>query len=120
MIYGVGCDIIETRRVIKSCEKESFLNYVYSGSERAAFGGNPSKLASNFAVKEAFSKALGTGVRGFRMNEVSVLRDELGKPYLELSGEAQKTVNRLGLTAHVSISDTSELKQAFVVLEIRE
>jgi len=47
-------------------------------------------IAANFAAKEAFSKALGTGVRGFLLAEVSVLRNELGAPYLALSGQDDK------------------------------
>lgn len=117
MIYGVGCDIIETARVKKSCERQGFLTRVYSEREREAFAGDLSKLASNFAAKEAFSKALGTGVRGFSLDEVSVLRDELGKPYYAFSGKAARIVERLGVTAHLSLSDTAELKLAFAVLE---
>lgn len=50
---------------------------------------NPETIAANFAAKEAFAKALGTGVRGFSLNEVSVLRGELGAPYIKLAGNAK-------------------------------
>ena len=47
-------------------------------------------MAGHWAVKEAFSKAVKTGVRDFSLNEISVLRDELGAPYLELTGKAKE------------------------------
>lgn len=75
----------------------------------------PATIAANFAAKEAFSKALGTGVRGFSLAEVSVLRDHLGAPYFAFSGEAEKQVRERGLQFSVSLTHTDELAAAFVV-----
>lgn len=76
---------------------------------------SPETIAANFAAKEAFSKALGTGIRGFSLTEVSVLRNELGAPYFVFSGEAEKIVRERGLQFSVSLTHTDELAAAFVV-----
>ncbi|MFA9380994.1 MAG: holo-ACP synthase, partial [Acetanaerobacterium sp.] len=67
---------------------------------------NTSTIAANWAGKEAFCKSLGTGLRGFALNEISVLRDELGAPYLRLSGRAQDAAQRRGLRFSISLSHT--------------
>ena len=69
--------------------------------------------AADWAAKEAFSKALGTGVRGFELNEVSCLRDELGAPYLVLTGKAKQAAE--GLAFSVSLTHTAELASAIVI-----
>ena len=117
MIYGVGIDMISISRVVQACEKDSFLRHVFSCEEINLYSGNPDKLAANFAAKEAFSKALGTGIRGFSLPEVTLLRDELGKPYYSFSGRAEEIVSSLGLTAHVSVTDESDTVVVFTVLE---
>lgn len=81
MIYGIGVDMTRISRVHKACEKDSFVNRYFSQQEIQQAQGKVEKLAADFAAKEAFSKALGTGIRGFALSEVSLLRDELGKPY---------------------------------------
>ena len=99
-MYGIGTDIITISRIEKSLEKPSFLTKVYGEREIALFAGEKLKvnsLAANFAAKEAFGKALGTGVRGFELYEVEILRDELGKPYFHLSGRAKENRSRMGL-----------------------
>lgn len=112
----VGIDSIETERIAKSLEINGFLEKVYSDNEIELFKARSFKaetIAANFAVKEAFSKALGTGVRGFSLNEVSVLRDELGCPYLELEGNAKEIANGLNFT--VSITHTKTVATAIVI-----
>jgi len=120
MIIGVGIDVTELGRLTKSLALERFEEYVFSERERAAFSGRRdrvSKYAGCFAAKEAFGKALGTGVDGFALCEVSVLRDERGKPYLELEGRAADIVRSLGARAFVSITNTDEYAAAAVILE---
>ena len=119
MIYGIGNDIIEIARVKKSLESERFYAFTFSEAERAAFGKKESKLAGCFAVKEAFGKALGTGVRGFSLDEVSVLRDELGKPYLVFAGAAAAIVQEKNLRVLCALTNTKELAFANVVLEVQ-
>ena len=60
MIVGIGTDLIEIERIKKACEKEAFLVRVYTEEERRQAGGKVSRLAGDFAVKEAVSKVFGT------------------------------------------------------------
>ncbi len=117
MIYGIGVDMTEISRVEKACSKESFLQKVFSDREVELYGDRPEKLAAGFASKEAFGKALGTGVRGFSLREVELLRDELGKPYYTFSGRAAAIMAEKGLTSHVSVTDEGNLVTVFTVLE---
>lgn len=117
-MYTVGIDLVEIARIEKSVKSRRFVERVFSEKEIALFSSknNPaSSMAGNWAAKEAFSKALGTGVRDFSLNEVSILRDELGAPYIELSGNAEKIVQKLELEFSVSITHTSQLAQAVCI-----
>lgn len=117
MIYGIGNDAIEIGRIEKRLDNGRFMTFVYSQAEREAFGGNATKLAGCFAAKEALSKALGTGVRGFSLDEISVLRDELGKPYFVFAGSIEAILRERRLTAFVALTNTAELAIANVILE---
>lgn len=115
---SVGTDIVEIDRIKKSCQSERFMQRVYSEEESALFSSkkNPyPSMAGNWAAKEAFAKCLGTGVRDFALNEVSVLRDELGCPYLKLSGSALKIAEQRRLDFSVSISHAKEYATAVVI-----
>ena len=117
MIYGIGVDMISISRVARACEKDSFLKHVFSCKEIGLYREKTDKLAANFAAKEAFSKALGTGVRGFSLPEVELFRDELGKPYYTFSGRTEEIISTLGLRAHVSVTDELDTVVVFAVLE---
>lgn len=118
MILGVGIDMIEISRVAKACEKEAFLKRCYTEEEIHSTRNNPASLAGNFAVKEAVSKVFGTGFRGFGLDSIEVLRDELGKPYVNLYKGAKEKADELGITRiHVSISNTKEMAVAMAVGE---
>ena len=118
MIIGVGTDLIEIERVGKACEKQAFLSRVYTEEECRKFGGNAAKLAGNFAVKEAVAKALGTGFRAFLPGDIEVLRDDKGKPFVNLLGGARDMAKELGIqTIHVSITNTKEYATAVAVAE---
>ena len=118
MLTGVGCDLIEIERVKKACEKEAFLLRVYTENERRQADGRPSVLAGTFAVKEAVAKVLGTGFHTFMPIDVEVLRDELGKPYVVLHGNAKIEAERKKIRRiEVSISNTKEHAMAFAVGE---
>ncbi len=112
----VGIDSVEIKRIEKSMESKSFLEKVFSLKERDMFEQrklNPETIAANFAAKEAFSKSLGTGIRGFELKEISVLRDSLGAPYLELSGRAASAAE--GRCFTVSITHTKDTATAIVI-----
>lgn len=118
MIIGIGTDMVEIERVVKACEKEAFLLRVFSVDEQKMIESSMTKAADNFAVKEAVVKMFGTGFRGIRPNEIEVLRDNLGKPYVNLYGAAKKMAEQLQLKQiHVSITNTRKLSSAFVVGE---
>ena len=118
MIIGIGMDMVEMERVRKACEKQAFVERVYTEEERRQAGEKVSRLAGDFAVKEAVAKALGTGFRGFMPGDIEALRDELGKPYVRLYGGAKEQAERLGISRiHVSITNTKEYAAAFAVAE---
>lgn len=118
MIVGIGTDLIEMNRVVKACEKASFLRRCFTDKEKILIEQNRTKAAGNFAVKEAVVKMFGTGFREITPNEIECLRDELGKPYVNLYGEALHLKEKMGIkTIHVSISNTKEYAVAFAVGE---
>lgn len=118
MISGIGVDLVEIERVVKACEKESFLKRYYTEQEIALIQQDKIKAADNFAVKEAVAKMLGTGFRGFAPIDIEVLRNQDGKPYINLYGKAAELAKQQGISrTHVSITNTKEFANAFVVGE---
>ena len=118
---NVGIDIIEIDRIKKSIKNPKFLSRIFSPSELKFFSQksfSPSTIAGNFCVKEAFSKALGTGFRGFSFNEISVLRDYMGTPYISLSGKAKEILKAKsnGNSLTVSISHSKNIATAIVII----
>lgn len=121
MIIGIGTDIIEIERIKKACDKDAFLSYSFTEKEAELFKGKAISLAGNWCVKEAVVKALGTGFRGCKAREIEVLRDEKGRPFVNLYGGAKEIAERLGIAYfHVSISNLKQMAVAFVVAEGRE
>ncbi len=117
MIY-TGIDMIEISRVAKSVKKSAFLNRVYGESEIREFKNIGMKIqsaAASFAAKEAFAKALGTGIAGFSLREVEVLHEDNGRPYLNLSGMAKRLAEEKNLRFSLSITHTQEYAAAIVI-----
>ncbi len=113
---NVGIDSIEIARIEKSLGFAGFLEKVFSAEEIELFKSRNMRsesIAANFAAKEAFSKALGTGIRRFSLNEISVLRDAFGAPYLKLKGKALEAAAGLGFK--VSITHTRTVATAIVL-----
>ena len=118
MITGIGVDLIEIDRISKACEKEAFIRRCFTENEVKLIDSNWQRAAGNFAVKEAVAKMLGTGFRGFSLTDIEVLRDELGKPFVNLYGKAADLAKaRKVTTIHASISNTKDFANAFVVGE---
>ena len=118
MIIGIGTDIIEIARIASAIGKKYFLQRVYTEKEMAMIGGRAARAAGNFAVKEAVVKAFGTGFGRIAPEQIEVLRQESGKPYIVLYGEAQAQAKSLGITKwHVSISNEKEYAVAYVIAE---
>lgn len=118
MIIGIGCDMIEIDRIGRLIGKETFLNHVYTSMEQKLSNGKKTFYSDNFAVKESVSKCFGTGIRNFKLNEVEVLRNDLGKPYVVLHGNAKSISESIGIKKiFVSISNTDSMSMAYVVAE---
>lgn len=83
--WGIGNDIIEIKRIENAVKKENFVKKVFTEKEIEYIisrGERAETYAGKFSAKEAVSKALGTGVRGFSPNDIEILNNELGKPYV--------------------------------------
>lgn len=118
MIIGIGVDLIEVSRVVKACQKESFQFKVFTKNEIELMKTDIKKAADNFAVKEAVVKMFGTGFRFISPIEIEVLRNKAGRPYVNLYGRAAELAKQQGVTMiHVSISNTKDYANAFVVGE---
>lgn len=118
MIVGIGNDLIEIDRVIRACQKEAFCKKYYTENEIELAKNQRYKYADNFAVKEAVSKMLGTGFYKTEPIEIEVLRDVLGKPYVNLYGNALDVANSLGISKiFVTITNTKKYACAFVIGE---
>jgi holo-[acyl-carrier protein] synthase len=124
MIRGVGIDLVEIGRMERAIERwgQRFLERIFCPEEinlclkRARPG---SCFALRFAAKEAFAKALGLGIsRGLVWRDIEVVRDDLGKPGLELRNRAQEFLGSVGAErTWLSLSDESAIAVAVVVLE---
>lgn len=120
MIYGNGVDIVEIRRIEEIMDKNPrFLTRNFSARENLLFQEKQMRvetIAAGFAAKEAISKAFGTGIRGFNLIDIEVLRNELGKPIVCLNGNAKKTAESLGIgSIELSISHSNDYAIAFAI-----
>jgi len=121
MIIGIGTDIIEIERIEKAIKtNKSFLNKLFTENENILFKSKAMRtevIAGNFAAKEAISKALGTGVRGFSFKDIEILRDELGKPVAKLNENVEKKIEGKLYKLNISISHNNTSAIAFAILE---
>lgn len=129
MIYGIGTDICDLRRVQAALARhgERFAQRVLSDTELGVWQRRSARwpargvsyLASRFSAKEAFSKAIGLGLRSpmsWRLCEIANHRS--GKPILVLHGELKTWFEERQLRAHLSLSDESDYAVSFVVVEV--
>jgi holo-[acyl-carrier protein] synthase len=124
MIYGVGTDLIEIRRVERALERfgERFARRILCDPELARFRAHrqpAAYLAKRFAAKEAFTKALGTGIHApANWHGVWVVNLRSGKPQLEFSPALRALLEQRGVRrSHVSLTDEREMACATVILE---
>ena len=128
MIYGIGTDICDIRRIRASLEKhgERFAQKVLSDHELQTYRMRSERwpergvryVATRFSAQEAFSKAIGLGMRmpmTWRLCEVAKLPS--GQPTIVLHGELKAWFEAKGLNAHVSVSDESDYATSYVVVE---
>ena len=120
MISGVGIDIVEIARMKRWLSNDKLLERFFHPQEieyvKSRGAGALASLAARFAAKEAFGKALGTGIRGFSLRNVRVAPSEGGKPRLMLCGDALEAAKGAG-QMHLSLSHDGGIAAAIVVIE---
>jgi len=121
MISGIGIDIVDIERVRKAMERPTFLGRFFSEEECAFFvetKNAPQTVAVHFAMKEAVAKALGTGIRGFALKEISIVRDALGKPILVPLGRLAILMSQMGIQRiHLSCSHEKKIAIGYALAE---
>lgn len=122
MIRGIGVDIVRVDRFLPWIKDPKMVERFFHPREVAdvmAKGpGGYASLAVRFAAKEAFGKALGTGMRELRLKDIWVRPDELGKPDLVVEGPAKESIEKRGINhIHLSLSHDGGFAVAMVVLE---
>ena len=125
-IFGIGTDIVSVERIKKSLKKKSFINRIFNEKEILKckkINNSNNCYAKRFAAKEAFSKALGTGIsNGINFNEIVILNKKSGKPYVNIIGQTRKTLNkkfkRKKTKISLSLSDEKKYAVAFVTISI--
>lgn len=128
MIYGIGTDIVDVSRIERALQRggDRFARKILGDEELLIFFQRHEQsivrgiryLATRFAVKEAFSKAIGTGVRlPMTLRNMQTLSNEQGKPLVVVSGSLQVWMSERNLHAHVSVSDELQHVVAFVIVE---
>ena len=122
-IFGAGIDLIEISRISNSIKNKNFIDRIYSKSEiqqARSLKNKSSFFAKRFAAKEAFSKAMGTGIsEGISFNEITVVNNIKGKPSIKLSGKTKSVVLKKIKKAKVylSLSDERTHAVAMVIIE---
>ena len=126
MIFGIGIDMVEIRRIEDGLSRfgTRYAQRLLSASEFTEYSGHPRPahfLARRFAAKEALVKAVGTGFRqGLFPRQISVQHDALGKPELRFSSQARTQLDRMGVSnSYLSIADERDYALAYVLLEKR-
>ena len=133
MIYGIGSDICDVRRIQASLERhgERFAEKVLSAAELTTWKARSARwpergvryLATRFSAKEAFSKAIGTGMRmpmTWRLCEIANQpqgHPQAGQPVLVLHGELQTWFRANRLRSHITLSDETDYAVSFCVVE---
>jgi holo-[acyl-carrier protein] synthase len=128
MIYGIGTDICDIRRIQATLQRrgERFAGKVLGPREIEVYrargarwpGRGVAYLATRFSAKEAFSKAIGLGLRmPMTWRACEILNEPSGKPFIRLNGELAAWFEARSLVAHVSVTDESDYAASYVVVE---
>lgn len=119
LFIRTGTAIIEMSRIRKSCRNKRFLSQYFSADEIRFFVKHKlstALIAENYCVKVAFAKAIGTGMRVIRAQDISVLRDRLGSPFVIAEGYAKMLEEREGYVINVSVDHCKEYAVASVII----
>jgi holo-[acyl-carrier protein] synthase len=125
VILGIGTDLVDIKRIEAALARfgERFAKRILADSEFREYSRNARPaafLAKRFAAKEAFSKAMGTGLRHpVRWRHIIVGHDRLGKPEFHYSAVLQPLIDTRDCRAHLSITDERSMACAIVILESR-
>jgi holo-[acyl-carrier protein] synthase len=128
MIYGIGTDICDVRRLRKSVERhgERFAQKILSEGELAVWKARSARwpergisyLATRFSAKEAFSKAIGLGMRmPMTWRHCEIKKAASGKPEIVLHGALKTWFDERSLTAHITVTDETDYAASFCVVE---
>ena len=123
MIIGIGSDLIDIRRIQDTFDRygERFVRRIFTDVERAKAEKRKEKVATyakRFAAKEAFGKALGTGVAApATLHAVIIDHDSRGKPVFRFAPGLAAHMEQERLHAHLTLTDETDYVVAFVVLE---
>ena len=124
MIYGIGTDIVEVKRIREVLNKYGIVlaKKILTSQELLTYKkteGKANFLAKRFAAKEAFAKALGTGMRSpVNFKSIEIIHDLLGKPKIKTVPELTILMKSHNIKhCHLSISDEKNIAAAFVILE---
>ena len=125
-IFGIGTDIVSVDRIKTSLKNKKFINRIFNEKEILKCKKNNNSIncyAKRFAAKEAFSKALGTGIsNGINFNEIVVLNKKSGKPYISIIGQTKKILKkkfkRKKSKISLSLSDEKKYAVAFVTISL--
>ena len=123
-IFGIGTDIVDILRIKKILNKNKKIkNRIFSVKEIQHCESKKNKIASyskRFAAKEAFDKALGTGItKGISFNEISIYNSKNGVPFIELLGKTKRIVKNIikkKNKIYLSLSDEKKYALAMVVI----
>ena len=130
MIVGIGTDVCDIRRIAATIERrgERFAERVLGPSELQIYRERHARVAARglrfvatrFSAKEAFSKAIGLGIRSpMSWRSCEILNEPSGKPYILLCGDLKTWFEAKGWLAHVTVTDETDYAASFVVVETR-
>ncbi len=130
MIVGIGTDVCDIRRIEATMQRhgDRFPERVLGPAELQVFHARRARtparglryVATRFSAKEAFSKAIGLGIRSpMTWRGCEILNEASGKPYIQLSGELKTWFDARGWVAHVTVTDETDYAASFVVVETR-
>ncbi len=125
-LYGIGTDIISVTRIKRLTKNKLFLNRIFNKKEIQKckkIKNSYNCFAKRFAAKEAFSKALGTGIsKGINFNEIIVLNEKNGRPYIRLIDKTksviEKKIKKKKYRISLSLTDEDNYAVAFVTISI--
>ena len=115
-LYGLGFDMLEISRMQKKMENPAFFSRVFSENEQQLIlqkGKNAAQTAAaNFCGKEAFAKAVGTGFKHMKLQDIEILRNNDGKPYVQLCGKLKEIYGHICF--EISLTHTAQTAGAVV------